>query len=702
MKKSLIILSILMLMASCVSKPENKDAIIEKTSIVSNDGVLTPEIMLELGRVSDPQLSPNKSKIIYGITYTDIDQNKSVRQLYTMSVDGKNNQEITHFTKSAYNARWYNDDNILFIQNGQIQLMNPDGSNIRRVSNVQGGVTGFELSPDHKKIIYSHEIKACIHPTDNYKDLPKSTGRTITGLMYRHWDHFVETIPHTYITDIKIFDDFIMDEGVDILDGAPFELPTCPWSGLEQLSWTPDATQIAYSCRKLTGKDYALSTNTDIYLYDVANKTCKNLTEGMMGYDTDPVFSPDGNYLAWISMKRAGYEADQQRLFIMNMKTMEKKDISIKFDYNITNPVWSHDSKSIYFTSLVNALQGLFVTDLYSNITRITKENDWHDYGKVIENNGRLISCMQSMDKPNEIVSVIIEDGSFTRLTHENDNIFAQLKDCTTEQRWLTTVDKKKMHEWVIFPPNFDKTKKYPVIEFFTGGPQGTLSQHWSTRWNFRLMAAQGYIVLLPNRRGTTAFGQDWCEEISGDYYGLNMDDYLTAAKNIKKEKYCGKIGASGASYGGFSIYYMAGHHHGMYDAFLAHAGIFNQEHMYLETEELWFPHWDNGGSPWDKNRIAKKHYEHSAHKFIQNWDTPIMVTAGELDYRVPVDQNMAAFNAAQLMGIPSRMLLFPDENHWILKPQNAIHWQREYFKWFDQWLKPAKTNSDNAIVAEK
>ncbi len=692
MNFKILLLTLFIAMTSCKSAVKQEAApIIEKKTLEVVDGKFTPELMLMLGRVSDPQVSPDGDKILYGVTYTDITLNKSVRQLYVMNIDGSNNTQITHFSKSASNARWWKDGSaILFLQGGQLFSMKSDGTNIHQISNVPASVSEFSLSPDFTKIMYISEIQAAIRPTDIYPDLPLSTGRYIKDLMYRHWDHFVETIPHTYVADFTCQSNgkMSMGEGLDIIGDALYELPTLPFGGIDQLSWSPDGKQIAYSCRKLIGKEYAFSTNTDIYLYDIAKNTCVNLTEGMMGYDNDPVFSPDGKYIAWISMERGGFEADKQRLFIIDPATMNRTELSANYKYNITNPVWKKDGSGIFFCSLVNALQGLFETDLNGNIRRITPDNLWFDFEGVTEVGERLITCNHSMDRPNEIVSVSISDGTFSYLTNENKETLDKVKSGKCEERWITTTDNKKMHTWVVYPPDFDATKKYPAILFCTGGPQGTLSQSWSTRWNFKVMAAQGYIVILPNRRGTTAFGQEWCDQISGDYMGQNMQDYLSAAKDLKKETFVGKMGASGASYGGFSIYYLAGIHNGMFDAFLSHAGIFNQEQMYMMTEEMWFPKWDNGGAPWDNNPIAKKHYANSAHKLVKNWNTPIMITHGELDYRVPVEQGMAAFNAAQMMGVPSEMLLFPDENHWILKPQNAIHWQRAYFNWFDKWLK--------------
>lgn len=683
MKKGILFLLGLLAMTSCKNEPVQ---VIEKTSIEVVDGQYTPEIMHRLGKISDPRISPSGEKVLYGVAYTDIEMNKSQRHLFLMNVDGSDNHQLTHLPKSVSNARWIDDSTIAFLMGGQIHVWNIfNGGTPLKVSDVENGIEGFELSGDCSQVMYISRIHSAIRPTDEYPEVPKSTGRTINDLMYRHWDCFVETIPHTYVAEFSLSK---IGEGVDILDGAPYELPTLPFGGMEQLSWSPDGKYIAYSCRKLTGKEYAFSTNTDIYLYNVETKSCENLTEGMPGYDTDPLFSPDGKSIAWISMRRGGFEADKQRLFVIDLESRTKKELTTEYKYNVASPVWKEDGSGLYFTSLVNALQGLFEISLDGEVRRITPDDMWYDFDGVQVAGERFITTNHSIDRPNEIVSVSIADGSFEQLTHENDEVLNQLKPIKIEQRWITTTDNKKMHTWVVYPPEFDPAKVYPAILFCTGGPQGTISQSWSTRWNYKLMASKGYIVILPNRRGTTAFGQEWCDQISGDYCGQNMKDYLSAVENLKKEPYVGKVAAAGASYGGYSIYYLAGIHKNTFSAFVSHAGIFNQEQMYMMTEEMWFPTWDNGGAPWDNNPVAKRHYANSAHKLIKNWNTPILVTHGELDYRVPVEQGMAAFNAAQMMGVPSKMLLFPDENHWILKPQNSIHWNAVFFDWLDQWCK--------------
>lgn len=697
MKKLLTLLAMAAVVScSAPDKSSVRSEPIDKPELQITDGHFTPEIMHMLGKVSDPQVSPDGTKILFGISYTSIGLNKSNRQLYVMDIDGQNVKRLTHDAKSSSNGRWFDGGSkIAFLQGGQIVVMNADGTGRKTVSNVEGGIGEFKIHPMGDCIMYTTEFKVAHKPADIYPDLAESSARTIEGLMYRHWDHFVENIPHTCFAP---FDGNSLGEGVDILGNEPFELPTEPFGGIEQLDFAPDSRQIAYSCRKLTGRDYAFSTNTDIFIYNMENGAEFNLTEGMMGYDTDPVWSPDGTSVAWLSMERGGYEADKVRLFVAQTVSGERIELTKNFKYNAGSPVWSPDGKEIYFSSEVEGVKEIWKTDLEGNFSRVTPEHIWYDFGTPAFAGGKLITTNTSLMRPAEIVSVSLADGSWEQLTHENDAIFAQLATPTVEERWIPTTDGKKMLTWVVYPPDFDKTKVYPSILLCLGGPQGTISQGFSTRWNYRLMASQGYIVVLPNRRGTTAFGQEWCEQISGDYTGQNMRDYFSAADALKAEPFVGKMAAVGASYGGYSVYYLAGIHQKRFSAFIAHAGIFNEEAMYMSTEEMWFPDWDNGGckqpgvymagSPWSDNPVAKHFYANSPHKLIRNWDTPILITHGELDYRVPVEQGMSAFNAAQMMGVPSKMILFPDENHWILKPQNSVHWNREFFAWLDKYVK--------------
>ncbi len=737
--KTVIAMSVLAL-TSCAADEVGipAEGYIGKNEIEIANGHMSPEVLLAFGRLSDPQVSPDGTKILYGVSYTSIEDNRSVRNLFICNLDGSDNQQLTQSGKSINNARWLADGrHIAFLMGGQIWTAEvKDGSleDAKQISNVEKGVGEFKLSPDESKVMYISYVKSHVkEPTDCYNDLDKATAYETDDLMYRHWDHTVIEIPHTYIADFSL-DGIGVGEDILRTEEALYELPTEPWSGLEQLSWSPDSKFIAYSCRKLVGKKYAFSTNTEIYIYNVVTGET-SVIDMKGGYDTDPVWSPDGSKICWVSMERDGYEADKQRLMIAELDWSNPAmpaaknimDITAGFKYNVSGPAWSDDAKTIYFASLTEGLQAMYEAscgDGAWTINRLTADGLWYDFGSpfhVVENeDGRtLYTTWCSMDFPTELVAV--HNGECQQITHENEHILSQLTDHETEARWLKTVDGKDMLTWVLYPPQFDPSKTYPAITICLGGPQGTLSQGWSYRWNYRLMCSQGYVVVLPNRRGTTAFGQEWTEQISGDYPGLNMQDYLVAAKTIKAEPYVDRIAACGASYGGYSVYNLCGVHGDVFDAFIAHAGIFNQEHMYMTTEESWFPNFDNGGlheteidprvgtsdapvgpagdgvtfggikqggSPWSNLPKAVRHYSNSPHKKVTNWHTPLMVIHGGMDYRVPVDQGMAAYNAAQLMGVPSRLLIFPDENHWILKPQNALLWHREYFRWLDQWCK--------------
>ncbi len=716
MKKGTIILTavsvavaavVLIVMGIFAKEKESAgNGFIGKSEIRIEDGKMTPEVLLAFGRLSDPQLSPDGKKLLYGVSYNSVGENRSCRNLYISNLDGSGAQLATRSGKSLSNARWSADGRkVAYLMDGQIWIakVRKDGTlgKGRKASDVENGISEFKLSPDRSQVIFISNVPGRAKtPGQIYPDLPKAEAYETETMMYRHWDHWTEEIPHSFVGSfdwdrgLGDFTDILGSEGAADGGISPYELPTEPFSGLEELCWSADGTRIAYSCRKKDGKDYAFSTDTEIYIYDVRSGECVRIPmDG--GYDTTPVWSPDGKRICWISMERDGYEADKQRLMVAEidgMKVGAVRELSKRFKYNVAGPVWDGDSEHIWFNALTEGLQAIYVTDLEGNVTRKTGENLWYDFTTpffIDRTDGReiLYTTWQSMDFPTEIVAFDPASQSGVKVTDENGHILSQLKEHRTEVRMVKTVDGKDMLTWVLFPPEFDPSKKWPAIEICLGGPQGTLSQSWSYRWNYRLMCSQGYVVVLPNRRGTTAFGQEWCEQISGDYCGLNIQDYLSAARELKAEPYVGRMAACGASYGGYSVYYLCGVHGNVYDAFIAHAGIFNQEHMYMTTEEMWFPTWDNGGAPWDSSPTARRHYANSPHKLIKNWHTPLLVIHGGSDFRVPYDQGMAAYNCAQMMGVPSELIVFPNENHWILKPQNALFWHRSYFNWLDRWL---------------
>ena len=653
---------------------------------------MTPEMMLSLARVGASSLSPDGKTIVYSVGFPNIKENKIRTELFSIASNGTGRRQLTKGIAGLHGARWIQQGRrISYISSEsgepQVWTMAPDGTDRKQVTRIEGGLSDYLFSPDETKLAYIKEIPFGKSTKEVYPDLPKATGRIVTDLMYKHWDEWVETIPHIFIASVG---NEPITSGKDILEGEPYEAPTKPFGGSEELSWSPDGKTLAYSSRKKTGVEYSLSTNTDIYLYDLASGATRNITEGNGGYDTHPRFSPDGSKISWISMERDGYEADLKRLFIQELKTGKKTFLTDGFEYDVDETVWSPDSKSIFFLATKHAEAQLWELALKGRkIRQIT--TGMHDYTSLDLQAGRLLAGRQSYTLPTDLYLVDPKTGRADQLTHENKETLDRLSPISVEKRWVKTTDGGNMLVWVILPPNFDKTKKYPALLFCQGGPQSAVSQFFSYRWNMRLMAEQGYIVIAPNRHGVPSFGKAWNEQISGDYSGQNIQDYLTAVDEVKKEPWvdADRLGCVGASYGGYSVFYLAGVHQKRFKAFIAHAGIFNLEMQYMTTEEMWFANWDMGGAPWEKdNAVAQRTFANSPHKLVGNWDTPILVIHGERDYRILAGQGMAAFNAAKLRGIPAELLIYPDENHWILRPQNALLWQRTYFNWLDKYLK--------------
>lgn len=700
--KSLSILSIsfisLFFLLSCdveINNQQEKEIapVISKSNLQLNSDIMTPEVLWSFGRVSDIQLSPDHDKVLFGISYYSKEQNKGNRDLYLIDLSDEN--KMTRLTNTAggeYNAIWIpgtNEIAFLSAESGSMQLykIHEDGSGKEQISDFELGITGFKFASDGSTVLFTAEVPKNNSAKDIYPDLDKAKGRIVTQMMERHWDTWVDSYSHIFYAKLEGGN---FTEAVDIMKDEPFESPLKPFGGMEQISWDNNANKIFYTCRKKVGREYAVSTNSDIYEYDINTGLTINHSDGMMGYDVAPVISPDGQYLAWESMKRDGYESDKNRLIIKNLETGEIQNLSKNIDQNVHGIVWSGDSKKIYFTSEWRGSLEIFSVSLEDQKFEQLTEGR-HNYLSLLYANEHLITTRQSMSMPTEIFKVSLADGSDQQISNINSDLLEQLTMGKIEKRWVTTPDNKQMLTWVIYPPHFDKNKKYPALLYCQGGPQSMVSQFWSYRWNFQMMAANNYIIVAPNRRGLPGFGQEWNEQISGDYGGQNMKDYLSAIDVLSSEPYIdeSKLGAVGASYGGFSVFWLAGNHEGRFKAFIAHDGIFNFESQYLETEEMWFVNWDLGGPFWDKtNTTAQKSYATSPHKFIDKWDTPIMIIHGEQDYRIVYTQGLSAFNAARLRNIPAELLFFPDENHWVLSPQNGILWQRRFFNWLDQWLK--------------
>ena len=700
---------------------------IGKQRITASNGkmAMTPEALWAMGRIGSYAASPDGKKIVYQVGYYSVKENKSHQVLYVMDANGSGQQILTNSNKNETDPAWLDNNRIAFLSGGEIWMMNSDGSNRQQLSKTDGNVEGYKFSPDGKKVILLKSIPFNEVIKENPKDLPKATGRLVTDLMYRHWDHYVESIQHPFVYSVG--DGFVIaDNGTDILEGEPFECPMEPFGGIEQLDWSKDSQSIAYTCRKKTGLLYSISTDSDIYLYNIGTRKtinlCKpadyvepkvdpsktlrhqavNAPENLKnnpGYDQNPQFSPDGKYIAWQSMARDGYEADRNRLCIYTLATGEKRYVTEAFDSDVDAFCWSDDKDAlIYFTGVWHGTYNLYAINWKGELKQLT--NEWADWGSLqpMNNGKQLLMERHSHLAPADLYVVTPnfkkpEKTVATQITAENMHILDQLLMPTERQVWVPTTDGKQMLVWIVLPPNFDETKKYPTLLFCEGGPQSPVSQFWSYRWNFMIMASQGYVVVAPNRRGLPGFGSEWCEEISGDWTGQCMHDYLSAIDYACDHlPYVDKdhLGAVGASFGGFSVYYLAGHHNKRFKCFIAHDGAFNLEAMYTETEENWFSNWEYDDAYWNKDRTADadKTYKNSPHLYVDKWDTPILCIHGEKDYRINATQGMSAFNAARMKGIEAQLLIFPDENHWVLKPQNGILWQRTYFEWLDRWLK--------------
>ena len=710
-----------LLTAACQTEKNSDKNPITKPEISIEGGRLTPEALWAMGRINSVIPNAETGEIAYTVSYYSVEENRSTSWIRVCEVkgdkaEGERLEIIDEFV--GHSPAWHK---------GQLCYINKDGQvAMRRLGDKAKGdkailtgfdkdIEGFLLSPQGDKIILIAQVKTVATTADKHPDLPLASGRVVDDLMYKHWDEWTETAPHPFLCELKglgvqKFRSLEVSNCVDLLEGTPYESPMKPFGGVEQLAWSPDGKQIAYTCRKKSGLDYAISTNSDIYLYDIATGTHTNLTEDNDGYDTNPSYSPDGQWIAWQSMERDGYESDENRLMIQNLQTGEKRFLTRGMETNVDAYYWK-DNNSLVFSAVWHATSMLYEVNLQGERQCLTTgQYDYVPGGNI----GDTYYCLRhSMREANEIFAFEAmrrkstpqthevcrgprlgdeTKGEVQQLTHENDNIYSQIEMGTVVPRWQKTTDGKQMLTWIIYPPHFDASKKYPTLLYCEGGPQSPVSQFWSFRWNFMMMAANDYIIVAPNRRGLPGFGNEWNEQISGDYGGQCMKDYLSAIDEfVASEPYVDKdrLGCVGASFGGFSVYWLAGHHEKRFKAFIAHDGIFNMEMQYLETEEKWFANWDMGGAYWDKtNKIAQRTFANSPHLFVDKWDAPILCIHGEKDYRILANQSMAAFDAAKMRGVEAQLLIFPDENHWVLKPQNGILWQRTFFAWLDKHLK--------------
>ena len=689
MSKIIFMATLALLATACQPNKDSDKTPITKPQITIEGGRFTPEALWAMGRINSVLPNESTGQIAYTVSYYSVKENRSTSWIRIAKEEDGKLVTINEFV--GYEPSWIG-DKIAYLKAGKLYLPKKQSPIANLHTCLEGfdkDIEGYLLSPQGDKIILIAQVKTVASTEDKYPDLPLASGRVVNDLMYKHWDEWTETAPHPFLCKLKnVKGKTIVTDCIDLLEGTPYESPMKPFGGVEQLAWSPDGKTIAYTCRKKSGLDYAVSTNSDIYLYDLATGTHTNLTEGNGGYDTNPSYSPDGQWIAWQSMERDGYESDENRLMICHLTTGERRFLTQGMETNVDAYYWK-DNNTLVFSAVWHATSMLYQVNLQGQRQCLTTgQYDYVPGGNI----GNTYYCLRhSMREANEIFRFQAGEEP-QQISNENENIYSQITMGTVEPRWQKTTDGKEMLTWIIYPPHFDPSKKYPTLLYCEGGPQSPVSQFWSFRWNFMMMAANDYIIVAPNRRGLPGFGNEWNEQISGDYGGQCMKDYLAAIDEfVASESYVDKdrLGCVGASFGGFSVYWLAGHHNKRFKAFIAHDGIFNMEMQYLETEEKWFANWDMGGAYWDKdNQIAQRTFANSPHLFVDKWDAPILCIHGEKDYRILANQSMAAFDAAKMRGVDAQLLIFPDENHWVLQPQNGILWQRTFFGWLDKYLK--------------
>ena len=651
--------------------------------LMNAQNVMTPETLWTLNKIGVSAVSPDQSSLIYSLGKTDLKTEKNNKKNYFFSVKNGNATSLDLGKKSL--IQW--DKNGIYAQEGDKIYVSKDAGKTWTDFYSLGEVDNVIISPDGKKIAFSKEVLVeKLMGKEKYSDVPKSTAQIYNDLNHRHWDRFNEgKYNHIFVVNVSE----TADKAKDLLEGKPWDSPQRPSGGSEDFLWNPDSTQLLYVTKPLSGAEYAQSTNTDIFAYDLKSGMVKNLTESNKGYDVNPKFSPDGKYLSWQSMERNGFEADKNDVKILDLKSGITTNLTKAWDESVVGSVfWSQDSKNIYFTTAWKGTMQLFsLNPKTSKIQQVTK-GDFDVSDIYAENSNSLLVSRTDMNHNADLFSVDVKNGAMKQLTEVNKETYAKITPSKTELKMVKTTDGKEMGVWFIYPPNFDPAKKYPTLLYCQGGPQSALTQFFSVRWNFALMAANDYIVVAPNRRGMPGWGTKWNEEISNDWGGQPMRDYLAAADFAKTLPYVDsdRMGAVGASYGGYSVFMLAGIHENRFKTFIAHDGLFDMKSWFLTTEELWFAKWDLGGSPYD-NPTPKSYTEFNPSNYVNKWNKPMMVIQGGIDYRVPYEQGQEAFQAAKLQGLKTKFLYFPNENHWVLHPQNGLVWQREFFEWLKETL---------------
>ena len=707
MKKLTFIMAIAALaLGACTPKEQPKALNIDNQMTAEEIAAaqFTPAVLWKMGRLGGATLSPDGTKALYTVTRYNMGENRGLTQIYVRDMASGEEKTLTDNTSNNNDAQWSADGKKIFFtsnRSGSMQVwqMNPDGSNAKQITEVEGGIEGYGIAPTEDKIFYVKKVHAAdIKSSDVHKDMDKSKARIYDDLMTRHWDYWDEgEYSHIFVAELTA--NGLKNDKDIIGEKSAWDAPLAPFFDTAEIAWSNDGKKLAYTCKPLTGAAYAVSTDSDIFIYNTEDDSTLNINKiktnaGMrimefVGYDRYPVWSPDDKQLAFCSMATPGYESDKDRLYVYDLATQQHTDLSWEFDHSAQNVIWT-DNQTIYFLSAIEGTQQVCKADVTNAKIEVITAGD-HDIATMSIAEGKCLTTLMTISRDKEMYDVNLADGTLTQISNINAHIYDNVKMGEVQKRWIKTTDGKEMLTWVILPPNFDPTKKYPTLLYCEGGPQSVVSQGWSYRWNFQLMASQGYVVVAPNRRGCPSFGSEWREQISGDYAGQNIQDYLAAIDEVSKEPWCDTehMGCVGASYGGYSVYYLAGHHDNRFKAFISHCGIFNFESMYGETEELFFINHDYGGNYWDKsNKIAQRSYANSPHKFVDKWNTPILIITGEFDFRIPYTQSLQAFTAARLKGVDARLVEFENEAHQVFKPQNSMVWNREFFGWLDKYLK--------------
>ena len=687
-----------------------QDAPVQDDQAVSR---MSPELLWKLGRLGEAAVAPDGSKIVFTVRHYNLSEDKGRSDL--RMIDAKSSKQTTLLNdwSSIGSLQWINTPagaKIFFIgmtgqnknenedsdadkESPQAWSMDPSNGNTLQVTNIEDGIANLKVSPTGTHIAFTRDIKMDNEVKDIYPDLPKADARIIDGLMYRHWNAWHDyKYSHLHVASLNA--DGTADKSVDLMDGIKADCPVPPFGGAEQFNWSPDGKEIAYTLKNV--ERWAESTDSDVYVVDIAKgkDSAVNISEGNPGYDNNPVYSPDGKYLAFQSMERASFESDRNRIMLMDRGSGQKRDLTDGLDQTTHEATWTPDSKAMLFVSEHRGTNQIFRIDLDSTGAKQVSEGrfNWSLISILPDGDHALVSQM-NMLRPKELAVVNLNDATHKTISDINGDIYKPLELPTIEERWVDATDGKKIHCWVILPPDFDasENKKWPLITYCQGGPQGQIGQWFSYRWNFHLMAAQGYIIVAPNRRGLPGFGRQWNDQISGDWGGQAMKDILSATDAMMNEPYVDskRTAAIGASFGGYTVYWLMGNHNNRFCTMIAHCGVFNLESMYGSTEELFFVNWDLGGPYWKSGEIQKEYDQFSPHRFIGNWETPLLVVHGEKDFRVPVTQGMEAFTAAQVNQVPSRFLYYPNEGHWVLKPQNGVLWHRVFFDWLGRYCKP-------------